>query len=182
MLKLREKPGLQPKTGMQQLSRLQGNHRQDTGSCEQVPACYTSIRPSAHQRETVAVIAPDTPSARAAKRATHMAPKLARGSQWPVHQSDGAVRPPASDRCPQAAVGLHHATSQQGGGPRTWQRRPKTKQRHSVGAKQPAAQACHGSGRQRGAWVPEPGCLAQCAQGRAPLENIRGSRVLFLAV
>ena len=93
-------------------------------------------------------------------------------------------------------------TSQQGGSPRTWQRRPRAKQGQpspwgyvwskaprkgwahrplevlgspgSGAAKQPTARACHRSGRQRSSWVPDPGCLAQRAHRAGPIfEDLR---------
>ena len=58
MLKVAREARLQPKTGVQKRSRLQsiGLSQQDTGSCEQAPAYYTSMRPSAHQCETVVAL------------------------------------------------------------------------------------------------------------------------------
>ena len=36
------------------------------------------------------------------------------------------------------------------------------------GSRQPATLSCHSSGRQRGAGVPDPGCLAQALTGQGP--------------
>ena len=80
-----DEPVGQPKTGRPRHSSLRCTSIcRARSSCEQAPAYYTSMRPSANQRETARAGRWHQTSSRAgaARQATHMKTK-AIGSQWP---------------------------------------------------------------------------------------------------
>ena len=170
MLCWRDGPRLQPRlkrSAFQAAGHLDlpGRAR---NSCEQVPAYYTSMRHSANRRETVwAMDWRQIPArARAARRATHSLAKgteaarplrwVAMDIQWPgrtIHWG------PVGPRCGLLPAGSSH----------TPPRRPRAKTGQSsswgyVWSSGPEASW--------GTWVSTSGCLTQCTQGRAHVEDL----------